>query len=288
MIARSNGEKIFYAITLLVLMLLGIGALVPFLYVIAVSITPLAEIARHGGFVFLPREITWEAYRQVFTHSTIPMAFRNTLIVTLAGTFLSLLATVLMGFGLAKNGVPGRRWYLLLVVFTMLFSGGIIPTYLVVRATGLLNSPWALIIPTLISPFNLLIAKTFFSQVPQELEEASTIDGASEGGFLLRIALPLSLPMLATLGLFYAVQYWNLYFPGILYLTKADLYPLQVALQQLLVAPDFMDMQNNYKSLPTETLKMAAVVVSTLPIMLIYPLLQKYFVKGSTLGAVKE
>lgn len=283
----SRGEKIFRLINYIFLALLGAGSVIPFMFVISVSITPLSEVMRHGGFMLFPTDITFTAYTEVFTKSTIPRALSNTLFVTSAGTFLSLIFSAVMGFGLAKKGVPGRKIYLFFVVFTMLFSGGIIPTYLVVKSLGLLNTLWAIILPIMITPFNLLIVKTFFEHLPDELEDAATIDGCSDLGVLARIVIPLSVPVLVTIGLFYAVNYWNVYFPGILYITDTQLYPLQVALQQMLVSPDMSDMFMDDIPVPSQTLKMAAVVVSSLPIIIVYPFLQKYFVKGATLGAIK-
>jgi putative aldouronate transport system permease protein len=282
---QSTGEKWFYGVNYVFLALLGIGTILPFMYIVSVSLTPLSEVMKHGGFILLPSQITFSAYKEVFTDSIIPGALLNTVLVTVFGTLFGLLLTLPMGYGLAKKEVPGRKVYIFLVVFTILFNGGIIPTYLVIKNLGLLNSLLALFIPTLISPFHLLIAKTFMEQLPEELEDAAVIDGANELGYLVRIVIPLSLPLIATLGLFNAVYYWNLYFPGMLYITKSELYPLQVALQQLVAVPE--PAMGEAAELPPETMKMAAVVVSTLPIVIVYPFLQRYFVKGATIGAVK-
>lgn len=282
----TKSEKIFYATNYLLMAIVGAVCLFPFLYVLAVSLTPLSEVLRHGGFMILPKEITFVAYKQVFLESSIPQGFKNTMLVTVSAVALSMTITVLMGFGLAKREVPGRKAYIFLVVFTILFHGGIIPTFLVVQATGLLNSLWALIIPQLIIPLNLLIIKTFFEQLPAELEDAAVMDGCSDLLVLLRIVLPLSAPALATVGLFYAVHSWNTYFLGILYISNAELYPLQVALRQLFMVQD-PSLMEAATPIPPETMKMAAVMVSTLPIVLVYPFLQKYFVKGANLGAIK-
>jgi putative aldouronate transport system permease protein len=284
----SRGERWFHFANTWFMLLIGLGALFPFMYIVSVSLTPTSIVDQYGGFLIFPRQITFAAYKDVFFNSGIPRSLLNSLFVTGVGTTLSLLFTTMMGFGLAKHGVPGRSIYLFLVVFTILFNGGIIPTYLIVKDVGLLNSLWSLIIPTLISPFNLLIVKTFFQQIPQELEDAAVIDGCGELGIFVRITLPLSVAVILTIGLFYAVSYWNVYFHAILYLTDSELYPLQVALRQLLLQPDptALDMSADYE-VPTETMKMAGVVVSTLPIVLVYPFVQKYFLKGATLGAVK-
>jgi putative aldouronate transport system permease protein len=211
----------------------------------------------------------------------------NSLFITFFGTLLSTMLTLAMGYGLAKKEVPGKNFYVLLVVFTIVFSGGIIPTYLVVKNLGLLNSLWSIILSFLISPFNLLIAKAFLEQVPQELEESTEVDGAGELTYFLKIVIPLSKPVIATLSLFNAVFFWNMYFYGALYITKQELLPLQVALRQLIASPDPSLMMGQEMPLSPETLIMAGVVVSTLPIVILYPFLQKYFIKGATLGAVK-
>lgn len=283
----SRGEKWFHVANYVFLGLLGLSAVFPFFYIVSVSLTPLSEVLKHGGFILLPKQITLDAYKQVFTQTAIPQSFLNSLYIMFFGTTLSLMLTMAMGFGLAKREIPGRNIYVLLVVFTIIFNGGIIPTYLVVKDLGLLNSLWAIIISLLMSPFNLLIAKTFLEQVPQELEDAIEVDGASELAYFLRIVIPLSKPVIATLGLFNAVYFWNIYFYGALYITKSKLFPLQVTLQQLIANPDPSVMMGSEIPLSPETLIMAGVVVSTLPIVIVYPFLQKYFVKGATLGAVK-
>lgn len=281
------GEKWFYGLNYGFLLLLGVSTIFPFLYIVSVSLTPLSEVMRHGGFILIPRSVTFDAYKEVFFDSLIPRSLLNTIFVTIMGTGLGLLITTTMGFGLAKREVPGNRIYIFLIVFTILFQGGTIPTYLVVKELGLINTLFALFVPTLVTPFHLLIAKTFMEQLPGELEDASMIDGASEFGYLVRVVLPLSLPLLATIGLFNAVYYWNLYFPGVLYTTKQELFPLQLALQQLITVPENSSVASDAAELPPETMKMAGIVVSTLPIVIVYPFLQKYFVKGATLGAVK-
>ncbi|WP_127581904.1 carbohydrate ABC transporter permease [Paenibacillus koleovorans] len=277
-------------VTLLLYFLLGVlGALclLPFWYILSVSLTPYTEVLKHGGFLLFPRQLTWQAYHEVLFESALPHAFRNTLFITLAGTALSLAFTIMGAFALAKKELPLRRAFMLIIVFTMLFNGGIIPTYLIVKQTGLLDSLWSLIIPVLVSPFNLFIVKAFFEQMPEELEDASIMDGVGEAGYLTRIVLPLSLPVIATISLFYAVGYWNSYFHAILYLNQSDLYPLQVVLRQMIATPDPMHASDMESVIPPETMKMAAVVIATLPILAVYPMLQKYFVKGATLGAIK-
>jgi putative aldouronate transport system permease protein len=183
--------------------------------------------------------------------------------------------------------LPGRNVFLLLVVFTTLFGGGMIPTYLIVKETGLLDSVWAMIVPSAIGSFNLLVMKSFFEQLPESLDEAARIDGASETGILLRVVLPLSMPIMATVGLFYAVGHWNEFFAAIIYISDRQLHPLQVMLRAILTAAESPEQQNIEETLPTVSLQMAAVVLTALPILVIYPFIQKYFTKGVLLGSIK-
>ncbi|WP_167859026.1 carbohydrate ABC transporter permease [Paenibacillus cymbidii] len=285
--SMSMGEKWFQWLNYFFLLLIAIGSVFPFLYIISVSLTPLADVMKHGGFILIPRHVTFEAYSHVFTRTNVPRSMLNSLYITFFGTILSTMLTLAMGYGLAKREVPGKNVYVLLVVFTIVFSGGIIPSYLIVKYLGLLNSLWSIILSFLISPFNLLIAKAFLEQLPQELEESTEVDGAGELTYFLKIVIPLSKPVIATLSLFNAVFFWNMYFYGALYITKQELLPLQVALKQLIASPDPSLMMGQEMPLSPETLIMAGVVVSTLPIAILYPFLQKYFIKGATLGAVK-
>ncbi|WNQ12309.1 carbohydrate ABC transporter permease [Paenibacillus aurantius] len=273
------------------LALFGLATLFPLYYVMVMSVTPIAEVLRNGGFVLWPDRITLDAYRYIFASDRIPDALSITVTVTLLGTLCNLVITSLLAYPLSKKYLPGRNAVLVSIVFTMLFSGGLIPLYLVVSATGLLNTIWALIIPGLVSSFNMLIMKSYFENLPAEVEEAAKVDGCSDLQTLLRIVLPLSMPIVATLGLFYGVNHWNAYFGGIMYLTDKSLMPIQVVLRSMILTPSVsqelgLNVQD-LQQLPPETIKMAAVVVATLPILIVYPFLQKYFVKGMLLGSIK-
>ncbi|MGG1515627.1 carbohydrate ABC transporter permease [Paenibacillus oryzisoli] len=283
----SKGEKIFYAANYAILTLCGIIALFPFLYIVSISVTPYVEVIRNGGFIIIPRQVSFEAYRQLLTETQLPHAFVNSVFITVVATFFGLLITIMAAFGLSKKSLYGRSTILLYFVFTMFFSGGMIPTYLVVKSLGLLDSYAILILVGMVSVFNLLIVKGFMEGLPAELEEAATMDGASEPGMLVRIILPLSKPVIATIGLFYAVNYWNMYFEAILYVRDASKLPLQPILQQMLATPDQADTINLSQYVPSETMKMAAVVITVIPVLLIYPFLQKHFTKGILLGSVK-
>ena len=198
----------------------------------------------------------------------------------------------MLAYPLSKKHLLGRNFILLALVFTMLFSGGLIPSYLIVRAVGLYNTIWAMVVPGMVSTFNLLIMKTYFENLPQELDDAAKVDGCGEIATLYKIILPLSAPIMATLGLFYGVTHWNEYFKGIMYITDQKLVPMQVVLRSMIqsanVSQELMTTSTmEIAQLPPETVKMATVVVAILPILIIYPFLQKYFIKGMLIGAVK-
>jgi putative aldouronate transport system permease protein len=289
---KSKSDRLFDFILYAFLSLFALSTLFPLYYVVIMSITPYTEVMRNGGFVIFPKDITFAAYKEIFSSGRIPRALNITITVTLVGTFLNLLVTSLLAYGLSKKTVPGRNGILLAIIFTMLFSGGMIPTYLVVRSVGLLDSIWALILPGLVSTFNMLIMKTYFEGLPHEIEEAAKVDGCGDLRTLFRIVLPLSAPIFATMGLFYGVAHWNAYFAGIMYLNDKSLYPLQVVLQNMIRSPDVsqeLEIRNPMliAQLPPETIKMATVVVAIVPILLVYPFLQKYFMKGMLIGAIK-
>jgi len=289
---RSRSDYIVDSSLYILLSLFALSALFPLYYVFIMSITPYSEVLRNGGFVIWPSEITFAAYKEILSSARIPNALKITILITVVGTVLNLAVTMLLAYPLSKKFLGGRSFILLAIVFTMLFSGGIIPTYLVVRGVGLYNSVWALIIPGLVSTFNLLIIKTFFESLPAEMEDAAKVDGCGDVRTLLKIVLPLSMPILATAGLFYGVGHWNEYFKGIMYLTDKKLEPMQVVLRNMLQTPDVSQelMLNNASGmtpLPPETIKMATVTLAIVPILLVFPFVQRYFIKGMLLGAVK-
>ncbi|NHN31860.1 carbohydrate ABC transporter permease [Paenibacillus sp. S3N08] len=272
-----------------VLSLIALLTLFPFLYVVVISITSEAEVVRRG-LVIIPEAVTFSAYKSVLgSGSGILPAYQITLFRTIVGTALNLLFTVVGAYVLSKRALPGRSGLLLFVIFTMLFSGGLIPTYMVVRTLELTNTIWALIIPGLISVFNLVVVKAFFEQLPVELEESAKVDGAGELRVLFGIILPLSLPSIATIGLFYAVGHWNSYFDAVIYINKSSLMPLQVILRNILLSSQ--NQQNveqvNDATVSSLAIQMASVIVSTVPILCVYPLIQGHFAKGVMIGAVK-
>lgn len=211
--------------------------------------------------------------------------------VTFFGTLFSMLLTCLMAYGLSRKDLDGRNFIMFMVLFTMLFSGGMIPTFLVVKEMGLIDSYAALIVPSAINAFNLIIMRNFFQNLPEGLEESAKIDGAGDWGILFRIVIPLSMPAIATISLFYAVTYWNTYMQAILYLNDAAKWPVQVILRQIVIlasglAADTSGMEDIVRP-PEQTVKMAVIVVATLPILCVYPFLQKHFAKGALLGSIK-
>lgn len=265
--------------------------ILPFLYIVAASFTAPEELLQKG-FILFPTQFSLAGYKYVFSTNTILVSLGITVLVTVVGTVMNLLFTALMAYPLAQRDLGGGKLMMKLVVFSMLFGGGMIPNYLVVRYTGLLDNVGALIIPGLISAFNLIIMRNFFQNLPDGLEEAARIDGCSDVGILFRIVLPLSAPVLASLALFYAVGHWNSYFSAVLYINDSTLWPIQVWLRQIVILSsggigDSTSFDDGYVVPPAETIKMAVIVVSILPIMIVYPFLQKHFAKGALLGSVK-
>lgn len=288
MINLTFGEKALQVVVYSILFLLSVICLFPFLYVIAVSVTPESEVIRRG-IVIIPESYTFAAYKEVFLSHGIGQAYKITLFRTIIGTALNVLFTVLAAYPLSKKYLPGRSPFLLFIIFTMMFGGGLIPTYLLIRSLGLLNTPWVLIVPHLISAFNLVIIKGFFEQLPAEIEESARVDGASELQSLWKIVLPLSLPIIATISLFYAVGHWNSYFDAIVYINDSNLMPLQVVLRNILLNVQSQSAESlaNSGYISTFAVQMAAIVVTTVPILIVYPFLQKHFTKGVLVGSIK-
>lgn len=283
---RIDLDRLFQVLMYATLILVGAAALFPLLYVVAVSLTPYSEVLRNGGFIIIPRQITFAAYAELLKQPYLISSFNVTVFITVVGTLINVLLSCLFAYPLSRRNLPGRSFFLFTVVFTMMFSGGIIPTYLVVKATGLLDSVWSMIVPTALSAFNLLILKSFFENLPEELFESARIDGAREFRILFGIAFPLSMPALLTVGLFYMVGHWNEFFQAIMYITKRDLHPLQVVVREMLMKSHTLD-DNVDEVIPTVSLQMASVIYAALPIILVYPFIQKHFSKGMLIGAIK-
>ncbi|WP_026688376.1 carbohydrate ABC transporter permease [Alteribacter aurantiacus] len=288
MIKESPSRKAFNWFNIAFLSILSLTMLLPFIHILAGSFSAGTAITQ-GRVTLFPVDFTLDNYRVVFNDITLWRAFGVTVLITVMGTFINLFFTSLMAYGLSKDHLKGRSLILFLVIFTMIFSAPLIPTYLTVRALGLLDSIWALILPGTINAFNLIIMMSFFRNIPKDMLEAAKIDGCGEYRTLWSVVLPMSLPSLSTIGLFYAVGHWNGYFAALLYIRNNDLFPLQVKLRRLIVESDAEEMlqaaQLSVQSV--EGIKMASIIFATLPVLVIYPMIQKHFVKGANLGAIK-
>lgn len=288
---RSFTGTLFDVSNYILLSIIGIVAVLPFIYVVAGSFASDTELTQRAVFL-IPKTFTLSAYKFIFSTDTILKSIWVSLYVTIVGTIVNLFFTVTMAYALSKKALMGRNTVLNMIVFSMLFGGGLIPTYIVVRELHMLDTYWALMIPGAISAFNLIIVKNFFQELPQELEEAAKIDGCTEIGLLWRIVLPLSMPVLATFTLFYAVGHWNNFFSALLYLNDPAKWPLQVMLRQIVLlsqmaAGDMSSVDPQFVKQQEQSIKMAVIVVGTIPILLVYPFLQKHFAKGVLIGSVK-
>lgn len=287
---KTISSRIFDIVNYTLLLIIGLVTILPFLHVIAGSFTTVTELAQKQ-FVLFPTVWSFDAYKYVFSTNTVFRSLGVSVGVTFLGTLFSMLLTCLMAYGLSRRDLDGRNFIMFMVLFTMLFSGGMIPTFLVVKEMGLIDTYAALIVPTAINAFNLIIMRNFFQNLPEGLEESAKIDGAGDWGILFRIVIPLSMPAIATISLFYAVTYWNTYMSAILYLNDAAKWPVQVILRQIVIlasglAADTSGMDEFVRP-PEQTVKMAVIVIATLPILCVYPFLQKHFAKGALLGSIK-
>ena len=287
------GSRIFDVMNYLIVTLIALTTLFPFIYIISASFATEYEITTRPMFI-IPQDVTLNAYKFIFSSNKILQGFRNSIFITVCGTAINLFFTVTMAYALSKKRLRGRNFFLNMVIISMFFSGGMIPGYIIIaNVLNLKNTFWAVLLPGAISSYNLMIVKNFFQGIPQELEESAAIDGSTDIGILWKIVLPLSLPVLATFGLFYAVGHWNAYFGAMIYMTGAkEKWPLQVLLRELIIlangsAGDITNMDPEFIQPPEQSVKMAVIVVSTVPIMCVYPFLQKYFVKGVMVGALK-
>ena len=290
---RNKENIIFDTVVVLLVVLVLVVCLVPFIYILSASLSGPKPLT--NGEVFLwPKDITLNAYIKIIQYPNFLHAYGYTIFYTVAGTAICMVMTCLMAFPLAHSKLRGHGIFMKLVIVTMFFSGGMIPGYIVVaNILNLKNTYWSVLLPGAISAYNMMIVKNFFQGIPQELEDSAAIDGCNDLGILWKIVLPLSLPVLATFGLFYAVGHWNSYFGAMIYMSGArDKWPLQVLLREIIIlsnasAGDMAAMDPEFVQPPEQSIKMAVIVVSTVPIMCVYPFLQKYFVKGVMVGALK-
>lgn len=293
-VRTSVREKTLFILNYLFIAMTVVICLYPFLNVIAYSLSSNRAILS-GWVTIFPMELQTNAYQNILQKSTIWQAMQITVLVTTAGTAIGLLLTICASYALSKKRLKGRFFLTMIILFTMYFGGGIIPTFLVIKGLGLLDTVWALILPNAMNAFNFIVMRTFFQQLPESLEEAAILDGCNELQILIRIVMPLSLPIIATIGLFYAVEYWNSYFEALMYISTPEKFTLQLKLRQLIFSEELNQISASAgiagegigQTVMPESLKAASVVVATFPIILVYPWLQRYFVKGVMLGSVK-
>jgi putative aldouronate transport system permease protein len=290
---QTGGDRAFDLINLFVLAVLFLSVLYPFIYIVSSSFSSTNAV--QAGRVFLwPVEPSLKGYAAVFANRQIWWGFYNSLYYTVVGTTVSVILTVLAAYPLSRQDMPGRQFFAFLFLFTVMFSGGLIPTYLLVRNLRILDTRWALVFPAAVSVFNVLITRTFFqNNIPPEMLEAARMDGADDFLFLLKVVIPLSGPVIAVITLFYAVGQWNAYFRALLYLNDQKLFPLQLVLRDILISNqvDPTMISNEEDLLAREgladLLKYSLIVVATTPVLIIYPFVQKYFVRGVMIGAIK-
>ena len=288
---KTKRISIFECLNYAFLALLTFVAVYPFLYVVFASLSDPFEMMRHRGALWGTKGFSTEAYQAVIKNPNIAMGYGNTLFYVVVGSSLNVFLTSLAAYVLSRKGFRPRKFFMLAIVFSMMFSGGLIPTYLLIRDLGLYNTRWALIFPTAINTINFIIMRTAFMEIPESIEESVRLDGANDFQVLFLVILPLSKAIVAVITLFYAVYHWNAWFNASIFLIDRNLYPLQLVLREILIQNDTAGMMIGTAAADNqpigETIKYATIVVSTLPIICVYPFLQRYFVKGVMMGAVK-
>lgn len=287
-IKETPGDKVFNVLNYTLLTIIALACFLPFVNIIASSFASPAEVIAKP-FIIFPETFSLDAYRYVLSTPTIFRSLFVTIFITLVGTVLSMVLTSMMAYGLSRPYLPGRRFINFAVVFTMLFSGGMIPTFLVVNSLGLIDTLWAMILPIAVNAFNMIIMRNFFQALPMSLEESARIDGAGDFLIFRKIMLPLAKPSIATISLFYAVAYWNTYMNAILYVNDSTKWPIQILLRQIVIVSSGLQSEGMALDIvpPAQSVKMAVITVATLPMLMVYPFVQKYFVKGALVGSVK-
>lgn len=284
------GYKLFDVVNYTMLAILCIVTIYPVIYVFSVSVSdPMAVM--QNKVTIMPIGFNLNAYKEIFKNNAIWMSYLNTIYYTIVGTIINVFMTVIGAYPLSRKKFWGRNYFMFFIAFTMFFSGGLIPTYLVVESLGLVNTRWSLLIPGAVSAFNLIVVKSFFETIPDSLEESVKIDGGNDITVLTKIFIPLSKPVIAVITLFYAVGHWNSYFNALIYLRDKSLYPLQLVLREILLMNQVNDMLGTVDIdllKFTRAIQYATIVVSIVPMLVLYPFLQKYFVKGIVIGAIKE
>ncbi|MEK5057836.1 carbohydrate ABC transporter permease [Paenibacillus shunpengii] len=287
---KSFGEHIFDSINYILLILIMLLCAYPMLYIFNSSISDPEQLLASRSLMLIPEGLSFEAYSKVFQNPKIYSGYLNTLFYVIVGTALNLVMTTLAAYALSRPDLYGRSFFMKLITFTMFFSGGMIPTFLLIQNLGLLDTRWAMILPAAINTFNFIIMRTNFMNIPLGLIESAKIDGANDFRILLQIVVPLSKPILAVMTLYYAVDHWNDFMGPLLYLRSQELYPIQIVLRDILLSnsTEAMGSANDTGFAIGENIKYATIIISTLPILMIYPFIQKYFVQGALIGAIKE
>ncbi|MDF2907916.1 MAG: ABC-type transporter, integral rane subunit [Herbinix sp.] len=288
-IKRSKGDLMYDGINVLLILLISLVCLYPMLHVLAASFSDPIRIMTHQGPLLKPLGFSLEGYKAVLNNAGIWIGYRNTIMYVIIGTLINMVMTTIGAYVLSRDGFVLKKFFTMFIVFTMYFTGGIIPNFLLIKGLGLVNTPWALMIPNAIGTWNLLVMRTSFKNVPASLTEAASIDGANDLVILWRIMVPVSKATIAVIFLFYAVGHWNSWFDAMIYLPMArNLFPLQLFLREILVTSSDISSADTTIDYIGELVKYASIVVSTLPILCLYPFVQKYFVTGVMLGSVKE
>lgn len=288
---NTLGDKMFTFVSYFIVIFFALLCVLPFLYVLGYSLMPYSQYLENP-INFIPKSLDFGAYKEIFKYPTLYTGYRNTLFITVVGTFLNVFLLIVSAYPLSKKDLKGQKVILGLILFTMLFSGGMIPRYYLVRKLNLLNSLWAMILPGAISAYNLILMKSFIERIPDSLEESAFLDGASEIRVLFQIVLPLSLPAIAAFTVMCGVVHWNSFFDAVIFTSKRDVWPLMLVLREMVseggagalqqIATESTDVVTQ-----TFTIQMAMIVVTILPIVTIYPFAQKYFITGLTIGGVK-
>lgn len=290
---QTTGDKAFDVINCILMGLIVLIILYPLWFVVIASVSDANEVIA-GKVLLWPKGVSFKSYEYVFKDPMIMTGYKNTIIYTVLGTTINLIMTVLAAYPLSRKDWVGRGFFTTVVMFTMFFSGGTIPTYLLMNSLGIVDTIWVMVLPGAVSVYNTIVMRTFFvNSIPHELQEAAQVDGCSNTRLLLQIVLPLSMPIIAVETLYYGVAHWNAFFNALIYITDSEKYPLQLVLRSILIQnQQSQDMMGDLDTISdrimlAETIKYALIIVSTLPMMILYPLLQRYFEKGVMVGAVK-
>ncbi len=284
---KTTEDYVVDCIVYALVIVLSISIILPFMQVITVSMSP-AKVVNKNGFHLFPTEFDFSGYEKIMSDRDFLHSYLNTIMRAVVGTVSCVLMTVLTAYPLSKRNLPHRKGIMLFIVFTMYFSGGMIPTYLLIKQLGLINKFAVFILPTLITGYALIITRNYFMTIPEAIEESAKIDGASDFKILASLYVPLATPVIATIALWYCVQHWNSWMDCMLYITKREKFTLQYLLQMIIASGQTNEMEQTGMIVHTETMKMAALVLSLIPIVCSYPLLQRYFIKGMVVGAVKQ